>query len=158
MSEEQKQEFTLRIAQANSTALVVILYDMILSYLADAKEHCLRADDILFSEDLRKARGCIQELIASLNGEYEVADNLKHLYWFAIRRLAQCQYQHDAGLLKQLNSMFTSLRDAYATVAKEDDRLPVMDHSQTIYAGLTYGRNQLTENVTDSGTNRGFCV
>ena len=35
---------------------------------------------------------------------------------------------------------------------------PVMNNSQTVYAGLTYGRNQLTENMADQGSNRGMLV
>ena len=67
MTKECKQQFTLRITQANSTQLIVILYEMTLQYLAD--------------------------------GEQAVDD-----------------------------------------------------------AGLTYGRNQLTENMADQGTNRGMLV
>ena len=33
-----------------------------------------------------------------------------------------------------------------------------MNNSQTVYAGLTYGRNQLTENMADQGTNRGMLI
>ena len=67
MTKECKQQFTLRITQANSTQLIVILYEMTLQYLADGEQ---AADD----------------------------------------------------------------------------------------AGLTYGRNQLTENMADQGTNRGMLV
>ena len=35
MTKECKQQFTLRITQANSTQLIVILYEMTLQYLAD---------------------------------------------------------------------------------------------------------------------------
>ncbi len=38
MTREMKQIFTRRITQANSTQLVVILYDMILTYLKDAAD------------------------------------------------------------------------------------------------------------------------
>ena len=36
MKKEEKQDFTLRITQANPTQLVVILYEMLLCYLEDA--------------------------------------------------------------------------------------------------------------------------
>ena len=38
MKKEKKQEFTLRITRANKTQMVVILYDMVLTYLEDAIE------------------------------------------------------------------------------------------------------------------------
>lgn len=37
MTREQKQGFTLRITQANPTQMIVILYEMTLCYVRDAK-------------------------------------------------------------------------------------------------------------------------
>ena len=36
MTKEMKQEFTLRISQANKSGMVVILYEMLLAYLEAA--------------------------------------------------------------------------------------------------------------------------
>ena len=38
MTKECKQQFTLRITQANPTQLVVILYEMVLCYLGEMEE------------------------------------------------------------------------------------------------------------------------
>ena len=38
MTKECKQQFTLRITQANPTQMIVILYEMLLCYLDEAKE------------------------------------------------------------------------------------------------------------------------
>ena len=38
MQDTLKQEFTRRISMANSTELIVILYDMVLAYADDAQE------------------------------------------------------------------------------------------------------------------------
>jgi len=50
------------------------------------------------------------------------------------------------------------LRDAYAQIASQDDSAPVMSHTQTVVAGLTYGRHSLNENVSDVSSDRGFRV
>lgn len=50
MTREMKQIFTRRITQANSTQLVVILYDMILTYLKDAAD----AYDIGCEEEFKR--------------------------------------------------------------------------------------------------------
>ena len=77
MTKEQKSQFTLRISNANSTELVVILYDMTLEYLKEGME----ADgDEQLAEAIRKARGCINELLASLHTEHEIARNMQSLY------------------------------------------------------------------------------
>ena len=37
MTKEMKQNYTLRISQANKSELVVIVYEMLLTYIEDAK-------------------------------------------------------------------------------------------------------------------------
>ena len=67
MTKEQKQEFTRRITQANSTQLIVILYEMLLLYLEEGAQAHASGDRDAFREAIRKARGCLNELLASLN-------------------------------------------------------------------------------------------
>ena len=67
MTKECKQQFTLRITQANATQLVVILYEMTLQYLTDGEQ---AADDAELLEAVRRARGCINELLNSLPRQY----------------------------------------------------------------------------------------
>ena len=90
MKKEDKQQFTLRITQANPTQLVVILYEMLLSYLEDASAALVEEPGHVevFREAVRKARGCLNELMASLHMEYEPAPVLLQLYLFCLRRLA----------------------------------------------------------------------
>ena len=56
MTKECKQQFTLRITQANSTQLIVILYEMPLQYLADGEQ---AADDAGLAEAVHRARGTL---------------------------------------------------------------------------------------------------
>ena len=79
MTKELKQQFTLRISQANKSQLVVILYEMMITYLDEAKEAYDRQDRAGFREGIRKSRGCLMELMSSLHFEYEVASNLLSL-------------------------------------------------------------------------------
>ena len=164
MKKEDKQQFTFRITQANSTQLVVILYEMLLCYLEDAVQALAQEetageggqDD--FREAVRKARGCLNELIGSLHMEYEPAPALMQLYLFCIRRLAFGEQRRNAGVLGEIRSVIEPLHDAYGKLAEKNNAGPVMRNSQTVYAGLTYGRNTLTENMTDQGANRGMLV
>ena len=51
------------------------------------------------------------------------------------------------------------LYDAFAQIAAEDTCEPVMQHAQAVYAGYTYGKNSLNEELfVDSGQSRGFLV
>ena len=53
--------------------------------------------------------------------------------------------------------MVTSLRNTYELVSKKDTSPAVMGNVQNVYAGLTYGRDQLNENLENTD-NRGFLV
>ncbi len=158
MTREVKQQFTLRITQANSTEMIVILYEMLLCYLQESEELLESADRAAFHEAARKARGCLNELINSLRMEYEPAPALLQLYLFCVRRLAACEAKSEAQPLREIEQVIRPLHDAYEKVSVRNVSGPVMANSQTVYAGLTYGRNTLTENMADQGTNRGMYV
>lgn len=158
MTKELKQEFTLRITQANKTQLITILYEMVLLYLEEA-ETALDADDkVAYKAAVRKIRGCIDELIASLHLEYELAQNLLQLYLFIHKELTQANLHFQKENLKHIAFIVEKLQKAYKQIEGQDVSGPVMGNAQTVYAGLTYGRNNLTENIADTAANRGFCV
>ncbi len=158
MTKECKQQFTLRITQANSTQMIVILYEMLLCYLEEAKGALEEQNKAAFTEAARKSRGCMNELIQSLHMEYEPAPSLLQLYLYCIRKLASAELHKQAGIIEEIELVIKPLHDAYMEIADLNQSGPVMNNSQTVYAGLTYGKNTLTENMADQGTNRGMLV
>ena len=158
MTKDEKQQFTFRITQANSTEMIVILYEMLLCYLKEAEEAVEKEDKAAFHEAVRKARGCMNELLQSLHLEYEPAPALQQLYLFCIRRLAAGEAHFEAAQLQEIEKVISPLKDAYAKIAPENKKGVVMKNSQTVYAGLTYGRGTLSENMADQGTNRGMYI
>lgn len=158
MTKEQKQQFTLRITQANSTELVVILYEMLLCYLEEGKQAIRTADKVQLHEAARKARGCLNELIQSLNRNYEIAGNLLQLYLFCLRRLAFGEVRAKSGPFDEIEQVIVKLHEAYQQLAEQNTDGPVMQNSQAVYAGLTYGKTMLTENMADQGSDRGLLV
>lgn len=158
MTKELKQQFTLRISRANKTELIIILYDIMSSYLEEAKLALEQKNRAALHDAIRKIRGCNQELIASLHFEYELAMNLLSLYLYINRELAQADVKQDAEPLIHIEKIILGLREAYMNSTRKDTSGPIMENAQTIYAGLTYGKNNLTENVADQGSNRGFLV
>lgn len=156
MTKECKQQFTLRITQANKTEMIVILYEMVLSYLEDAQIILTEGKVEEFRDTLRKIRGCISELVASLNLDYEPAPALLSLYLYCNRELMKADIHKEKEPLEHIKTVIKKLLDAYRELAKQDKSAPVMQNSQTVYAGLTYGKNSLSENMADQGVNRGF--
>lgn len=158
MTKELKQEYTLKITQANKSELIVILYEMLLLYLEEAEQGHEKEDKAGFRDGIRKARGCLKELMASLHFEYEPAMNLLQLYLYANRELAKADIRNSVEELQHVKMVMNKLHDAYEKLSEQDVSGPVMANTQTVYAGLTYGKNSLTESLADQGSNRGFRV
>jgi flagellar protein FliS len=158
MTKEQKQEFTLRITTANETDLVVILYEMTLEYLEDAKEAGAKKDYDAYHENIRKVRGCLNELLQSLHMEYEVALSLYRLYMFCIRRLANAEVRKKEEVLDEIITVIAPLKEAYKEIAAQNTSPSIMQNTQTVYTGMTYGKNSLAENLADQSPNRGMLV
>ncbi len=158
MTRELKQEYTLRITQANKTQLITILYEMVLLYVDEAQAALEVGERMEYKSAVRKIRGCIDELTASLNFDYELAHNLLQLYLYINRELVKASSHYDRENLEHVRLIISELHKAYQTIEAQDTSGPVMGNTQTVYAGLTYGRNTLTENIADSAANRGFCV
>ena len=158
MTRELKQEFTLRITQANKTQLITILYEMVLLYIDEAEEALTVENKTEFRSAIRKIRGCMNELTDSLHLEYELAQNLLQLYLYVNRELVQASSHFAKENLEHVRLVIGELQKAYQKIEDQDRSGPVMGNTQTVYAGLTYGRNTLTENIADPSANRGFCV
>lgn len=156
MTQEQKQDYTRRITRANKTQLITILYDMTVDYLTDGCSCFENGDTEGFDRELSRADACIDELICSLDTEYELGRNLLSLYIFEKGQLRNSRVKRETGGAKQAIGIFTRFRDTYRQFEAEDKSDPVMVNVPEVYAGMTYGRGSLTENVSSDYTNRGF--
>lgn len=158
MTTETKQMFTRRIAGANRTQLVVITYDMLLTYMDDARKSCEAGNIQEFVRNTGYARDCVKELRSSLNFDYELSSGLFAIYCFVERELARMSFSHKADTMDALVKMLTKLRDAFDTASQSDTSEPLMENAQDVYAGYTYGRNDLNESLTNYSGERGFVV
>ena len=158
MKKEKKQEFTLRITRANKTQMIVILYDMVLAYLEDSLEAYEKNDFKGYKWNIERAKDCIDELLNSLHMEYEIAGILKGLYFFYKRELTTAAIHNKQEMVLPVMQMIRELKESYEQIASQDTSAPIMENTQEIYAGLTYGKDSLNVNLSDQGTHRGFCV
>ncbi|MDD3205124.1 MAG: flagellar protein FliS [Lachnospiraceae bacterium] len=158
MTSELKQKYTLRITQANKTEMIVILYDMLLDYIKDAKAVLELDNKEQFHKEIKHARGCVEELIASLNLEYELARNYLQLYSYVNRELASADAGNHIKALENAQMVISELKEAYVEISKQDTSPAVMSNTQSVYAGLTYGKTDLKEDLMNHSGNRGFLV
>ena len=88
MTQEKKQEFTRRLSCCNRGEMIVILYDILFSYLDEA----LKAQEEGSYEEFRTAVGkavqVVQRLGEDLDFTYPIANELYPVYQFVNKHLA----------------------------------------------------------------------
>lgn len=156
MTDEKKQEFTRRITQANKSELVVILYDIFFYYIDEARAVYQVNDKGAFRKQLGYAHDVLNELIASLQMETELAQAIFQVYLFVSGRIGEAKGKAKPEPLEDAVRLMKKLYEAYKADAKNDISDPVMGNAQTVYAGLTYGKTDLTESFQTADPNRGF--
>ncbi len=158
MTKDRIQAFTRRIVNANKTEMIVILYDIGLYYIDEAGEFLKNGERISFRNSIDKERAVLRELMGSVNTSNEIGQNILSLYIFAKKELTKAYIQLDAEPLKAVKNIFSGLREAYDKISSLDTSEAIMQHTENVYAGLTYGRNSLKEQVAGTDLNRGYLV
>lgn len=157
MTNETKQKYTRRIADANATGIIVIVYELAEIYLEDAIEAHREGRMDVFAENTDKAAKCVNDLLEALDLQYDISSKLMDIYMFVNRELALATVKYDCDMVKRIQAMITKLKLSFEELAKQDTSTSVMGNAQEVYAGLTYGKGTLNESV-DIQSNRGFTV
>ncbi|MBQ9437997.1 MAG: flagellar protein FliS [Lachnospiraceae bacterium] len=160
MNEQKKVEFGRRVAQANPTQLVVITFDIALTYLEDAEDALPKASEEQAqakesSFALKKLRESILNLQNALDFQYEVAKSFLSLYSYVLREVARAEAKRDAAPLANVKLVLSSLRNSFEEIESQDKREPLMENAQSVYVGLTYRRGNLEETIPPDA-NRGY--
>lgn len=156
MTQEKKQEYTLRITQANKTQMITILYEMVIDYISEARDLIARGQKEEASVKLGYAQNCIDELIRSVNLSMELGRMLHKIYIFSKKELTIAGVNYSQSRIKRVEKNFRSLHTAYKELESYDKSGPTMGNTQSVYAGLTYGKYSLNEDVAASSYNRGL--
>lgn len=158
MTKEQIQAYTLRIINANRSQLVVIYYDMILDYIKESEYFLASKEFKAYQKAIEQARHCMNGLVEGLDFKYDISHNLFQLYLYIEKELVKASIQRKADALIHVTPIITSLREAFYEIGKQDYSKALMGNTQAVYAGLTYGKNQLMESLDVSDQSRGFRV
>ena len=69
---------------------------------------------------------------------------------------AKAMYKQKPEEISQAVRLMETLYDAFRQVAEADKSAPLMQNAQQVYAGYTYGRDELVETCRITDTGRGF--
>ena len=156
MNREQVKDFTRRISQCNRGGMIVVIYDIFFAYVTEAEDAFSRKENEQFQESVRKAEKCIDELMRALDFKYAVSKDLYSPYVFAKESLAKSVMRNGLEDLNHAKMVMENLHDAFKEAAKQDSSQPLMRNTQQVYAGITYGKNDLTETYQVPEASRGF--
>lgn len=155
VNEEKKKTFAARVSQANKSELVVIMYDIIFTSIEEARNALSQGSREEFKRELSRAQKLLRELIATLDMQYDISKELMPLYLYANHCMIDSLRTGDSTPLKDVEMVLKPLREAFSEVAKQDTSPALMEHTQQLYAGLTYGKGTLNETLL-SGNSRGY--
>ncbi len=142
---------TARIANATPVQLIEITYDLIVDYIQQAKDALQQNKENIFKARVEKAQQLLMNLAESLDMSYEISYEIMPLYLYVNKLLIHSTIQKKNEPLEQSEKILNNLLVAWREVAKQksNDQNPVLENTQQIYAGLTYGKGTLNETVLD---------
>lgn len=159
MEKERLQEFAARVSQSNKSELVVVIYEATLASIEEGKKQLESENVPEARKEIERAKGMLTELMTSLDMQYTISHYLRHLYEFAYHELCHGIAKREPELFEHATDILKGLLPSFQELAKQDDSAPVMENVQTIYAGLTYGRESLNETLgVGVNMNRGYEV
>lgn len=157
MNKDAIQAFATRVTTASRSELIVILYEMILTEIAEARKAYEKNDLEAFDKELKRAQKYVNELIVPLDYHYEISYDLLSLYLFVNKRIITAIVKRNPLSLDSAESILKKLLIGFEGVSKQDKSGPMMRNTQQVYAGLTYGKGTLNETyLNPDNKNRGF--
>lgn len=153
MTNQQINEFSLRITQAGKCSLAAITCEIADVYISDAMN--VQGDSYVLS--IKRAQQCVDNLISSLNMDIAISMELLVIYQYMKNVLRDLRSRSDKDKLETVRRMLGRLRRTFEELALSDTTGPVMSNTQKVYAGLTYGQGTLNETCTQD-INRGYLV
>lgn len=106
------------VSTASPGELTLMLYNGCLKFLNKAKEaiHENRINER--NENLQKAQKIIQELMVTLNQEYEIAKQMMIMYEYMHYRLIQANIKNDVLMVEEVENLVMEFRDTWKEVIR----------------------------------------
>ncbi|WP_058486681.1 flagellar export chaperone FliS [Defluviitalea phaphyphila] len=147
---------TAQIVNATPGQLIVITYELIIEAINEAEKKIPVTDEKDFKRSIEKAQNLLRELMESLDLSYEISYDLMSLYLYINKLIINSYITKKKEPLEEAKKLLNILLVGWKeVVSKEEQKTPVMENTQKIYAGLTYGKGNLNESVIEEN-NRGF--
>lgn len=106
------------VQTANGGQLIIMLYEGALRFTKAGIEGIQARNYEKANTNLKKAQAIIHELIAALNYDYEISNELLHIYEYLLHRLIETNMKKNVVIAEEVVIHLTELRDAWKQVIK----------------------------------------
>ncbi|SES86231.1 flagellar protein FliS [Natronincola peptidivorans] len=147
----EKEYLANRVANANNTELVMIVYEGLIDTLEDSIDYINVGADKKLNTSLQKCREILAELLSTLQGDSEVASNLRSIYIYVNRLITEAENNKDIEKLKLAIKVINPIYEGWKELSEKESKEPNAPASDgpKIVAGMTYGKGQLNDYVID---------
>ncbi len=158
MTSDEIKDYTLRISQANASALAVIICELAIDSIDNAGKAFKLDENEAFILNAKKAERYVSELIHSLDMQDKMANVMAEYLIAAHKNIVDARLRLDEGLIMKAEAIMMSVKPTFDRIAKEDNDPSIMNNVEQVYAGLTYGKMGLNEMAVGVSSNRGYSV
>lgn len=138
------------IVNANEVELLCMTYEIFLQDIDDALDNIEEKR----KKHVERARETLIVLTENLDLNIAIAKDIFKIYIYIQNLLINHWTENER--LKEVKTLITMLLEGYEkTKSQHIGKKPIMQNTQNIYAGMTYGRGYLEEQTYDS-IDRGF--
>lgn len=111
-------QVTTGVATADSTHLILMLFDGLLESMDTTRGHILHGNIEAKGKSISRASRIVLGLRGALDFEHggEIATNLDELYDYVTRRLLHVNAQNDLEALSEIRGLMVEIREAWATL------------------------------------------
>jgi flagellar protein FliS len=102
------------IFTANPERLLLMLYDGLVQFLRQARQAVEQKDIAGANSNLIKSQNIINELMNTLNMDYDISADLYQLYDYLNRRLIEANVKKDTGIIDEVLGLVADLRTTWA--------------------------------------------
>lgn len=145
----EKEYLASRIANANNAELVAILYEGLIDSLEDSIDYLKVGASKKLNTSLQKTREILAELLSTLQGDSEVANNLKSIYFYINQLITEAENKQDVEKLQLAIKVVAPIYEGWRELGEREGGQATAASSEgpRIVAGMTYGKGQLNDYV-----------
>ena len=148
MTEELMNVYKMRISQAGIAETTTIMLEMEIQWMEEAVAAYGESNLEEFVRCTDKAQSVQVELMNVMNMENPVAVDVYSVFAYINKQLIHSKIKRQPLEFERLAALLEQYHTSFVNLVKTDQVGPVMQQSEKVYAGLTYGAGGLVESST----------